>query len=216
MKITSSKYVANATSFEACPRCDKPEFAFIGRSNVGKSSLINALTNNKKLAKVSGTPGKTRMINFFTINDSFHLVDLPGYGFAKVSMDQNVKFHDFTADYLAQRECLKCVFVLVDARQEPQEIDLDFLYWIQQFERDVVLVFTKSDLADKDMILKNVGLFQAALEELEVAMPEYLSCSSTMGVGKTPVFDHIEPHLPKIAKKETSRRKNVQKWKGLT
>ncbi len=212
MKILSAQYAGNATSLEGCPPDGKPEFAFIGRSNVGKSSLINLLTNHKGLAKVSTTPGKTRMINFFTINDQFQLVDLPGYGYAKVSHGENEGFNVAAADYLSQRQSLKCIFVLIDSRHEPQELDLQFLTWIQEFERNLVLVFTKNDLSPKEKVKTRVKEFKDALTAHGLPTPHTLSCSSKSGVGKMLIFEQIQRLLPKPEKSEVKKKKTSAAW----
>src|SRR4051812_3249604 len=134
MEIRSAKYIISSPKVEGCPPADKPEYAFIGRSNVGKSSLINMLTNQSKLAKTSNTPGKTQLINHFLINESFYIVDLPGYGFAKVSQNQRAAWEKMIADYLRKRENLVTVFVLIDSRHEPQELDLEFLRKLGKWE----------------------------------------------------------------------------------
>lgn len=146
MQIHKAVFNTSAPDLESCPDSDLREFAFIGRSNVGKSSLINMLTNQRKpLADVSKTPGRTQMINFFTINDKWSLVDLPGYGYAKVSGQKRNRFNEFVSDYLTNRDKLTCVFILVDARHKPQELDLSFTKWLMESGIPFVLVFTKAD-----------------------------------------------------------------------
>ena len=145
MKIQNAKFKTSAINFDGCPAPDLPEFAFIGRSNVGKSSLINLLTNKEGLARVSKTPGRTREINFFSINDSWNLVDLPGYGYAKVSKSQRDHFNEFVSDYLLNRETLTGTFVLIDSRHSPQKIDLEFLAWLIEAQLPFALIFTKID-----------------------------------------------------------------------
>ena len=212
MKIVSATYVGQANALEDCPKQDWPEFAFIGRSNVGKSSLINSLTNHKGLAKVSTTPGKTRAIHYFNINDKFALVDLPGYGYAKVAKGVDEGFNVAAAEYLAQREQLKCIFALIDSRHEPQEIDLQFLNWIKPFNRTLVLLFTKSDLTPKDKLKANMKAFREAVRGLEMEVPKTLSCSSKNGAGKMPIFEQIQRHLPKETKEALKKKKASNVW----
>ncbi len=145
MEIYSAKYLISNPKVEGCPVPDKPEYAFIGRSNVGKSSLINMITYQTKLAKTSGSPGKTQMINHFLINNEWYMVDLPGYGFAKVSQKQRASWEKMIADYLKKRENLVCVFVLIDSRLKPQQLDLDFLAQLGDWGVPFCMVFTKAD-----------------------------------------------------------------------
>ena len=145
MKITSASYAGCATDLEACPVSNLPEFAFVGRSNVGKSSLGNMLAEVKGLAKISGTPGKTKLINFFLINDRWTLVDLPGYGFARVSKAQQAAFNEQVSAYLTGRENLKQVFALIDSQLEPLDTDLAFVHWLQQCKIPYSIIFTKTD-----------------------------------------------------------------------
>lgn len=145
MKIKSAEFITSVRNPAECPSWDYPEFAFIGRSNVGKSSLINMLANRAALAKVSATPGKTRLLNFFLMNDSWSLVDLPGYGFAKAAKDERFDFNELVGDYLQARENLRLVFVLIDSRLPPQRIDLDFIAWLGTLGRPFSLVFNKTD-----------------------------------------------------------------------
>ena len=141
MNIKNATYVVSSPSFEKCPSPDKPEYAFIGRSNVGKSSLINMLCNNDKLAKTSGSPGKTQLINHFLINEAWYIVDLPGYGYAKVSKTSREKWEKFIRAYITKRESLQCVFVLIDSRLEPQGIDIEFCYWLGEKQIPFSLIF---------------------------------------------------------------------------
>ena len=142
LKIRSAEFVTSSPDLECCPPWALSEFAFIGRSNVGKSSLLNMLTGQKNLAKVSNTPGHTRLINFFRMNGAWALVDLPGYGYAKTGKAQREQFGDTVAGYLSGRDNLRCAFVLIDARLSPQQVDLDFLEWLADYEVPLVLVFT--------------------------------------------------------------------------
>ena len=145
MQITKAEFLISNTEYKKCPAPILPEYAFIGRSNVGKSSLINMLTNNSKLAKVSGQPGKTQLINHFKINEKWYLVDLPGYGYAKVSKTMRSKWQKFIQDYLLYRENLYCVFVLIDSRLEPQKIDLEFMEWLGENSIPFGIAFTKAE-----------------------------------------------------------------------
>src|SRR5690606_21693823 len=155
MEITSAKYLISSPKVEGCPKPDKPEYAFIGRSNVGKSSLINMLTRNAKLAKTSGSPGKTQLINHFLINDAFYIVDLPGYGYAKVSQRQRAQWEKMIESYLRERENLMTVFVLIDSRHEPQAIDLQFLRHLGEWGVPFNIIFTKADKSTQRDAAKN-------------------------------------------------------------
>ncbi|HEY6901890.1 MAG TPA: ribosome biogenesis GTP-binding protein YihA/YsxC, partial [Puia sp.] len=159
MDIVSSVYVISSPDYTQCPAPDRPEYAFIGRSNVGKSSLINMLTNNEKLAKTSGTPGKTQLINHFSINNNWYIVDLPGYGFAKVSQSQRKKWEKMIEDYLRKRENLVNVFVLLDSRHSPQKIDLEFVNKLGTWQIPFCLVFTKADKENQRTVAANVKAF---------------------------------------------------------
>ena len=165
MKIKSAKFELSALTFDTCPESELPEFAFIGRSNVGKSSLINLLCNEKALARVSSTPGRTREINFFTINDAWSLVDLPGYGYAKVSKSDRGRFNVFVSDYLVERPNLVCAFVLIDSRHPPQKIDQEFIQWLIENKVPFALVFTKIDKVKAGVVKTNVELFRRAMAE---------------------------------------------------
>lgn len=164
MEIRTAKYLISNPKVEGCPKPDKPEYAFIGRSNVGKSSLINMLTNYSKLAKTSGSPGKTQLINHFIINDEWYLVDLPGYGYAKVSQKQRASWSRMIEDYLKKRENLVTVFVLLDSRHNPQEIDLEFLRKLGEWGVPFNLAFTKADKSTQREVAKNVRAF---IEEMK-------------------------------------------------
>jgi GTP-binding protein len=169
-----------------------PEFAFIGRSNVGKSSLINMLTNKKGLAKTSATPGKTKLINFFTIDDSWSLVDLPGYGYAKVAKTDKREFNKAVIDYLAKRDNLNCVFILIDCRHEPQPMDVDFINWIGKNGIPFVLVFTKTDKVSATQLKNNIDVFMNKLKEWWDELPQYFSTSTSTKSGKENILDFIE------------------------
>lgn len=194
MQIKSAVFHTSARDLTAAPEWDRREFAMIGRSNVGKSSLVNMLTNSGDLAKVSASPGKTRLLNFFIINDSWSLVDLPGYGYAKVARSQKAEFMEAVADYLSQRPNLRQVFVLIDSRLPPQAIDLDFLQWLDQHKVAFSLVFTK---ADKQSLAKTAR----SVETFRTALPSHLhdvACaitSSKTGSGRGEVLRLISQTL---------------------
>ena len=192
MKIQTSKFKTSAISFDRCLAPDVPEFAFIGRSNVGKSSLINLLTNKEGLARISKTPGRTREINFFSINDSWNLVDLPGYGYAKVSKSQRDQFNEFVSDYLLNRETLTGIFVLIDSRHTPQKIDLEFLAWLIEAQLPFALIFTKIDKSKPKLVRKNIGLFLERMKEFSEGDPIYFETSTTTRTGRKEVLKFIE------------------------
>lgn len=171
------------------------EFAFIGRSNVGKSSLINLLTNKDGLARVSKTPGRTREINFFKINNLWSLVDLPGYGYAKVSKTQRDQFNEFVSEYLLERENLLGTFVLVDSRHTPQKIDLQFVGWLIEVGLPFALIFTKTDKSKPKVVKKNMGLFLEAMKEFSDGSPIYFESSATTRDGRKEILDFVEAAL---------------------
>lgn len=204
MHIKKAVYVISSPEFEKCPLPDKPEYAFIGRSNVGKSSLINMLCNNEKLAKTSGSPGKTQLINHFEIisagdpepnkkvvDTKWYLVDLPGYGFAKVSIRSRRKWEQMIENYLRKRENLTQVFVLIDARHSPQKIDLDFLMDLKKWEIPVSLVFTKSDKENQRTVSKNVKDFLEAMKKTWQFLPRHFVTSAIKKSGRTKILDFI-------------------------
>lgn len=197
MKIQTSKFKTSAISFDRCLAPDFPEFAFIGRSNVGKSSLINLLTNKEGLARISKTPGRTREINFFFVNDSWNLVDLPGYGYAKVSKSQRDQFNEFVSDYLLNRETLTGIFVLIDSRHTPQKIDLEFLAWLIEAQLPFALIFTKTDKSKPKLVRKNVGLFLERMKEFSEGDPIYFETSTTTRTGRKEVLKFIETAISK-------------------
>ena len=162
-----------------CPDSRLPEYAFIGRSNVGKSSLINMLTDRKNLAKTSGKPGKTQLINHFLINDSWHLVDLPGYGYAKVSKSSKKTFQKFITAYFEQREQMLCAFVLVDSRHSPQSIDMEFMLWLGEHGVPFNIIFTKADKLKPKALERNIHDYKAQLLEFWTEMPAYFITSSS-------------------------------------
>lgn len=190
--IQKAEFVVSNTQPEKCPKPDRAEIAFIGRSNVGKSSLINRLTGVKELAKTSQKPGKTQLINHFNINDRWYLVDLPGYGFAKVSKDTKAKWEVMISDYLTGRKNLCGVFILIDSRLPPQQIDLEFLLWCGTEGIPAVLVFTKADKLSKSQVDKNVKAFLKKTEEIFEEAPDYFVTSAEKGTGKDELTAFIE------------------------
>jgi GTP-binding protein len=196
MKIKTAEFVRSAPDLASCPQSVRPDFAFIGRSNVGKSSLINALTQKKDLAKVSDLPGKTKLINFFLINHTWHLVDLPGYGFAKVTKKQRADFNESVADYLENRENLLCVFVLIDANLPPQKIDLEFLEWLGGTSTPFALVFTKADKLSANKAQANIALFKEAIAGWWGGeLPGIIVSSSKTQTGRTEIIEVIAETL---------------------
>ena len=175
-----------------CPKDNKPEYAFIGRSNVGKSSLINMLTNHKGLAKTSATPGKTLLINHFIINNEWYLVDLPGYGFAKRSKKDLQKLEQMISGYILQREQLVNVFLLVDVRLEPQKIDLEFIQWLGDSSVPFAIVFTKADKLSASKVSQNVEAYKKVLSETWEELPPIFVTSSDKKQGRDEVLDYIE------------------------
>jgi GTP-binding protein len=191
MEIKTAEFVSSFADVKKCPAPDKPEFAFIGRSNVGKSSLINMLTNRRKLAKTSVTPGKTQTINHFIINDQWYLVDLPGYGFASVSRDMRAGFGKMIEQYVMQRENLHCLFVLIDARHAPQKIDQDFIQWSGSGGVPLALVFTKADKLRKNELQKNISVYQSFLLETWETLPPFFVTSATEKKGRSELLTFI-------------------------
>jgi len=192
MKINQAEFVISNTDVRLCPAPDRAEYAFIGRSNVGKSSLINMLTNNKNLAKISSKPGKTRLINHFLINKEWYLVDLPGYGYAKVNHNERDRFQKFISRYMKTRENLVNVFVLVDSRHKPQEIDLDFMVWLGEHGVPFSIVFTKLDKLKSTEKKVFVKKYEAEMLKYWEEMPPYFITSSVEGDGKEELLDYIE------------------------
>ena len=192
MKIKSAEFIVSNSDYKKCPSDHNIEFAFIGRSNVGKSSLINMLTNRKKLAKTSGNPGKTQLINHFLINEEWYLVDLPGYGWAKVSKTKRAEFGDIISDYLKQRETLACTFILIDSRLPPQPIDLRFINWMGENGLPFGLVFTKSDKMTKNKLHASVSAFEKALRESWEEIPPSFVTSAVNKTGKDELLDYIQ------------------------
>ena len=192
MKIKSAEFVISNTDFRKCPKTSLPEYAFIGRSNVGKSSLINMLTNRKNLAKTSAKPGKTQLINHFLINKNWYIVDLPGYGWAKVSKELKSKWEDMIQDYLMRRENLSCLFVLIDSRHEPQKIDLEFINWIGHSSIPLSIIFTKGDKQSKSKTMANINIFKKTLKKEWEPLPDMFVSSANTGMGKEEILGYIE------------------------
>lgn len=193
MKITSAEFIISNTNVAKCPKDILPEYAFIGRSNVGKSSLINMLTQRNNLAKTSGKPGKTQLINHFKINKNWFLVDLPGYGYAKVSKSQRKEFQKFIRDYFLKRKQLVCTFLLVDSRLSPQKIDLEFMRFLGENLIPFCIVFTKSDKLNDRKIDENISIYtQQILEDNWESMPTYFVTSATSKYGKEELLNYID------------------------
>jgi GTP-binding protein len=192
MIIKEAEFVISSTNIDKCPKSKLPEYAFIGRSNVGKSSLINMLTGRNFLAKVSVKPGKTRVINHFLINKEWYLVDLPGYGFAHASKVDRQKWEQFIRKFLLHRENLFCIFVLIDSRHEPQKIDLDFMQWLGETEIPFVIVFTKTDKLTKTKMAQFELEYAEKMMETWVETPRMFTTSSETGLGRDEIINFIE------------------------
>ncbi len=191
MDIKNATFVISNTNVNKCPQEQLPEYAFIGRSNVGKSSLINMLTNNKNLAKTSNKPGKTQLINHFIINKTWFLVDLPGYGYAKVSKKARSKFQDIIYDYFSKRLQLVCTFVLIDSRHRPQKIDLEFMQFLGEHSIPFCIIFTKTDKLSKTQIQKNITIYKKEMLQYWETMPTYFTSSSVTCSGKNDILNFI-------------------------
>ena len=192
MKIKQASFVISNTDYKKCPDDGKNEYAFIGRSNVGKSSLINALTNNKSLAKTSSKPGKTQLINHFLINNEWYMVDLPGYGYAKTSKKNRAIFHKMISDYLINRENMNCLFVLIDCRHKFQSIDKDFIHWLGEKLIPFSVIFTKADKLSKSNLSNNIKSFKNEMLESWSELPKMFSCSATKKEGSEEILNYIE------------------------
>lgn len=192
MKIKSADFVTSSQEYTQCPPANMPEYAFIGRSNVGKSSLINMLTGRKKLAKTSSTPGKTQLINHFIINEEWYLVDLPGYGYARSSKTDRAKWGEMIHKYLMKRENLMCTFILVDSRLEPQKADLEFIEWFGMTSLPFIIIFTKADKLKKDQLNRNIQKYQKTLKEKWSELPQMLVSSSTLSQGQEEILGLID------------------------
>jgi len=192
MDIKSAQFVISNTDFNKCPAPVLPEYAFIGRSNVGKSSLINMLCVRKDMAKTSGKPGKTQLINHFLINQNWYLVDLPGYGYAQVSRDKRDKWDQFIKEYIVNRPNLMCMMVLIDARLEPQRVDLEFIQWLGENGIPFVMVFTKMDKLTKTKIAANLKNYKNELATTWEIMPEMYYTSAEEKTGRTELLAFID------------------------
>jgi GTP-binding protein len=193
MKIKSADFVVSNTDVSKCPKELLPEYAFIGRSNVGKSSLINMITGQNKLAKTSGKPGKTQLINHFKINENWYLVDLPGYGYAQVSKTKRESFQKFIKDYFLKREQLVCSFVLVDCRLEPQKIDLEFMQFLGENQIPFCIIFTKADKLKPSQINRNIFLYNKTMTQNNWEnMPQYFVTSASEKTGKDELLNFID------------------------
>ncbi|CAN5685987.1 ribosome biogenesis GTP-binding protein YihA/YsxC [soil metagenome] len=195
MQIRSAVFELSAPDLKSCPKSAFPEFAFIGRSNVGKSSMINMLTGQKDLAKVSATPGKTRMINFFLINNHWHLIDLPGYGYAKVGKRERADFSEAIASYMEERPNLRWVFILIDSRLTPQPIDLEFIRWTTEREIPFSLIFTKADKSKPNALKKSITTFMETIAEICPIAPAAFITSSKVREGRPEILGFIDSCL---------------------
>jgi GTP-binding protein len=192
MKIVKAEFLISSAKLSQVPEVKCPEYAFIGRSNVGKSSLINMLVNNKNLAKTSSRPGKTQLINHFTINDSWYLVDLPGYGYAKTSKKVKAQFQELIDDYLLHRQELTNLFVLIDSRLEPQKIDLEFMEWMGEEGIPFSIVFTKIDKLKDNELNKNLKVYRKKMLETWEEMPVFFTTSSEKSIGREELLGYID------------------------
>lgn len=213
MIIKKASYLTSSASYEQCPKPDRPEYAFIGRSNVGKSSLINMLCNNQKLAKTSASPGKTQLINHFELESSakekapvtkWYLVDLPGYGFAKVSQSSRRRWEQMIENYLRKRENIITIFVLIDARLKPQEIDLDFVSGLDRWQVPFSLIFTKADKEKPMAVQRNVQAFLDAMRRTWQFLPQHFISSANTKTGKEEILDFIKTCNETVTKQQTS------------
>jgi GTP-binding protein len=192
LKINTATFVISAANYKDCPKPNQPEYAFIGRSNVGKSSLINMLTGRKKLAKTSVTPGKTQLINHFMINNSWYLADLPGYGYAKASKVEKAKWGKMNSDYLLNRTNLLTVFLLIDSRHEPQKIDSEFIQWLGENGLPFLICFTKADKLSSTQVAANIAAYKDHLEPLWDELPKMVVTSAIKHLGKEETLNYIE------------------------
>lgn len=189
--VKNARFVISNTDIKKCPNDGKPEYAFIGRSNVGKSSLINMLTGHRKLAMTSATPGKTLLINHFVVNDEWYLVDLPGYGYAKRSKTQNEQLEHIISSYILDREAMTLLFVLIDCRHEPQKIDLEFFQWLGENGVPFSIIFTKADKLTKTALASNIGSYKKRLLEEWEELPPVFVTSSETSLGRDEILQYI-------------------------
>ena len=199
MPIHTADYSASFPNVNKCPATKIPEYAFIGRSNVGKSSLINMLCDRKKLALTSGKPGKTQMINYFIINKEWYLVDLPGYGYAKISKVKREKFRKMIEGYLQRRTTLQCTFLLIDSNIKPQEIDIEFVNWLGESRVPFVIVYTKTDKSKPAEVEENIKAFQDALLATWHELPQQFTTSANKRTGREEIVEYIEDINQKFA-----------------
>ncbi|MBR4534949.1 MAG: YihA family ribosome biogenesis GTP-binding protein [Bacteroidaceae bacterium] len=199
MEIKSASFVVSSAFAYQCPAHQLPEYAFIGRSNVGKSSLINMLTAQKKLAKTSATPGKTLLINHFLINENWYLVDLPGYGFAQRSKSQRTKLEQMISSYILTRQQLSNLFVLIDCRHEPQQIDLEFMQWLGESNVPFSIVFTKADKLSRLQLTTNINSYLQRLSEQWEPLPPHFITSAETRLGREELLNYIEEINKEIA-----------------
>ena len=192
MDIKSAQFIKSSPKINECPPPKMPEYAFIGRSNVGKSSLINMITGYNSLAKTSGTPGKTQLINHFEINQSWYLVDLPGYGYAKVPKGKRNEFDDMIADYIKNRENLHCLFVLVDSRHAPLKNDLEFINWLGKNQVPFAIVFTKADKNSSSALESSIAKYKKTLNETWEELPQIFITSASNRMGKDEILGYIQ------------------------
>lgn len=198
MQIKNAVFKQSASSIHGCPKTAMQEYAFIGRSNVGKSSLINMLCNNNKLAKISATPGKTQLINHFLINEAWFLVDLPGYGFAKTGKEKREKFATIIYDYCKKRNNLVCLFVLIDSRLPLQKIDLEFMTWCSENETPFSIIYTKTDKNSKNQLAKNIKNIENELLKQWEELPNSFITSAEAKTGKEEILDFIEYNYKRL------------------
>jgi GTP-binding protein len=191
MRIKQAEFLVSNTDINHCPKPNKPEYAFIGRSNVGKSSLINSLCNNKKLAKTSGTPGKTQLINHFIINDEWFLVDLPGYGYTKTPLHLKRRWENFSRNYLRTRENLMCVFLLIDSRHSPLKVDMEFMEWLGENRVPFVLVFTKMDKLEEKEVQQKIEDYNNELLKSWDFLPQQFITSATAKIGNEEILEFV-------------------------
>lgn len=209
MQIKKATFKQSASSLFGCPKASFQEYAFIGRSNVGKSSLINMLCNNNKLAKTSSTPGKTQLINHFIVNEEWYLVDLPGYGFAKTSKSSRAKFETIIFDYCKKRETLVCLFVLIDSRLTLQKIDLEFMLWCAETKIPFSIIYTKTDKNSKSELSRNIKIIEKELLKAWQDMPNSFVTSAEKGVGKEELLEFIAFQINET----NTRLKNEKEFK---
>ncbi|MFO7863053.1 MAG: ribosome biogenesis GTP-binding protein YihA/YsxC [Salinivirgaceae bacterium] len=198
MEIKKATFITSSQDYSKCPDHQLTEFAFIGRSNVGKSSLINMITNQKRLAKISGKPGKTLLINHFLMNDKWYLVDLPGYGFARIPIAIKRKLQQMIESYILKRENLTQLFILIDSRHPPMKVDIDFINWVGEQGVPFALIFTKSDKSKKRELDNVLHLYEERLKESWDELPRIFVTSATSGEGRTEVLKHIQEVIEQV------------------